>query len=312
MPKTDQLRSSGKILTLSLDQVQFLTDSHLRAVFGGELVRKQHLRRVPLCLSISLALVGLSGVQIVHASPVLLYQFPASWNGTGTTVTDLSGAGHNGTTTGAPTLSSNVPPVPFGSQSIHTDAGGLRTNATSLLTNPVIAAAGGFRYDATIFWDNTDNTQHIQKIIDYAGTDYLQLQAVDTTLGTALLRFGFNDTPAVGPTLNTIVVPNTWYDVTGIFDTQGNAVAADGSLSGLASLIVNGVTIASENVTKTTAGDLLVRRIGVGNFSNSANALLQFHGDINNASVQLVPEPTILATLGVAMSALMVLRRRRA
>jgi hypothetical protein len=190
--------------------------------------------------------------------------------------------------------------------------GGLRTNATSLLTNPVIAAAGGFRYDATIFWDNTDNTQHIQKIIDYAGTDYLQLQAVDTTLGTALLRFGFNDTPAVGPTLNTIVVPNTWYDVTGIFDTQGNAVAADGSLSGLASLIVNGVTIASENVTKTTAGDLLVRRIGVGNFSNSANALLQFHGDINNASVQLVPEPTILATLGVAMSALMVLRRRRA
>jgi len=249
---------------------------------------------------------------VVHATPVFLYQFPDSWGGTGTTVTDLSGAAHNGTTTGAPTLSANVPPVPFGSQSIHTDAGGLRTNATSLLTNPLIAAAGGFRYDATFFWDNTDNTQHIQKIIDYAGTDYLHLQAVDTTLGTALLRFGFNDDPLMGTTLNAVIVPNTWYNVTGIFDTQGNAVAGDGSLSGLATLLVNGLPVASENETKKTTGDLLNRRIGVGNFSNSANSLLQFHGDINNASVQLVPEPTILAGLGMAMSSLMVLRRRRA
>jgi hypothetical protein len=255
--------------------------------------------------------IGLLTASAAHAAPVFSYQFPASWNGTGTTITDQSAAGHNAVTTGAPVLSSNVPPgAPAGAQSLNSVGGGSRTTNTALLTNATIAAAGGFRFDVSINWDGTDNTFHSGKIIDYAGTEYLQIQAVDAGAGTATLRFGVNDGPKMGATLVTPIVPHTWYHVIGTFNSQGNPVAGDGSLSGVAKLDVNGVTI-TENVTKTNAGDLLNRRIGVGNFSASSGKLIEFHGDIYNPSVSMIPEPAagLLATSALLVG-LFAARRR--
>jgi hypothetical protein len=262
-------------------------------------------------LALAALSLGLLTASAAHAAPVFSYQFPASWNGTGTTITDQSPAGHNAVTTGAPVLTSNVPAgAPAGAQSLNSAGGGSRTTNTALLTNAVIAAAGGFRFDVSINWDGADNTFHSGKIIDYAGTEYLQIQAVDAGAGTATLRFGFNDDPTMGATLVTPIVPHTWYHVIGTFNTQGNAIAGDGSLSGVAKLDVNGVTIA-ENVTKTNAGDNLNRRIGVGNFSASSGKLIEFHGDIYNPSVSTIPEPAtgLLAASSMLLSLLAARRR---
>jgi len=246
-----------------------------------------------------------------HAGPVFSYQFasspPTSWNGVGASgaaVTDLSPAHNDGVTTGAPVLSTNVPAgQPANAESLGTNGGGMRTNATSLLSNAQIAANGGFRMDSWILWDGSDNAQHIGKIIDYAGTDYLQIQGMNTT---PIVRFGFNDDATMGTHLTSPIVANTWYHITGVFDTGGAAIAGDGSLSGLATLFVNGVPIGSDTVTKLatnagtgTAGDALIRRIGVGNFSASANSLLQFRGNLYNPSVDLLPEPAALALAGL-------------
>jgi hypothetical protein len=278
------------------------------------MIRNLH-RLNPQRLRLILALACfLGGPQFVEAGPVFLYEFPTSWNGSGTAITDLSPAGNHATTAGAPVLSPNIPPgAPNATQSINTDNGGLVTNNTSLLTNVLIAAAGGFRFDATIFWNGGPGfgPNQIQKIIDYAGTEFLQLQAVNVAAGTATLRFGFNDNTAVGPNLNTTINANQWYTVSGIFDTLGNAVASNGSLSGQATLIVNG-NVFTDMVTKSNFGDSLNRRIGIGNFSNATSAFIQFRGDIYSASVQLVPEPATAMLLGwgMSISSIIALRRR--
>jgi hypothetical protein len=253
-----------------------------------------------------------------RAAPVFSYQFassgPTSWNGvggSGTTVTDLSSAHHDGVTTGGPLLSPNVPfPAPADAESMFTDGGGMRTNATSLLSNALIAASGGFQMDAWFEWDGSDNAQHTGKIIDYAGTDYLQIQFLDIA---PIVRFGFNDDSTIGTNLIAPIVPFTWYHVTGVFDTTGNTIAGDGSLTGEATLFLDGVAVGSDTVTKLatnsglgTAGDALNRRIGVGYFSASAGSLIQFRGWLYNPSVDLIPEPAtaILICIGAAFLAM--------
>jgi hypothetical protein len=248
---------------------------------------------------------------VSFGAPVFSYSFPASWNGTGTTIVDQSAAAHNGITNATLALSSNVPPgAASGTQSISTTGGGIVTSATQLLTNPTIAAAGGYAYDVDFFWDGTDSTSngHVQKIVDYAGTESLQLT---TTAGSAQLAFIFTTqgvTPApdtsVGPA--TTILPNTWYQVHAEFDTLGNIVAGDGSLAGAASLSVTNLTTPSAlvvgpmAVTKTNYGDGLNRAIGVGELGSSFGHLVFLRGQIYNPSVSLVPEPTSLVLLSFA------------
>ncbi len=267
------------------------------------------------CSAIAGLVVGwfcLLAIEPTHAGPIFSYQFPASWDGVSATITDLSSAGNNSAPTGAPVLSSNVPPgAPAGAMSINTVGGGFRTDNASLLTNAAIAAAGGYRFDTTFLWDGTNNSFSTLKILDYAGTEFLQLQGVDVGAGTATLRFGFNDDTAVGVNLQTTVSANQWYEVSGVFDAQGNAVAPDGSLSGQATLIVNGQSF-TDSVVKTNFGDGLNRRIGVGNFPGSSGKLIEFHGDVYSASVQLIPEPaTILSVAWCTAVAVGFARRRR-
>lgn len=255
-----------------------------------------------------------------YGSPVLHYTFPASWDGTDTAVTDLSPAGNHGYADPGAVLSDIVPPgAPAGAKSLkpttvdndNAQRGGVGTTNLTLLSNSAVAAAGGFQFETTFMWDGTFNTAlwaGVQKIVDYAGTESLQLIADNGN--EAVLRFQFDDNP--DNSISTTIQPNTWYHVIARFDTQGNVVDGEGNLAGMASLVIDGGTPISGAVVKTPQGDDLARPIGIGALGLLANnfSLVTMHGLIYDASVSLVPEPATLAFLG--LGGLALLRRRRA
>ncbi len=254
-------------------------------------LRRFFLLRAPLAF----ALLCCVGSHVTFGAPVFSYSFPASWGGTGTAVTDLSTAGNNGITNGTLALSANVPPgATAGTQSITTSAGGIVTSATQLLNNTIVAAAGGFRYDVSFMWDGTDSSSfgHSEKIVDYAGTESLQLT---TSAGSAELQMRFDDSVNA---VSTTIQPNTWYTVSMLFNSLGNPVVG-GNLAGTASLIVNGGSPITAAATKTAQGDTLNRPIGIGELGSSFGYLVGFHGQIYNPSVSLVPEPSSLVLLSL-------------
>jgi hypothetical protein len=254
------------------------------------------------------ALFALAACGAQAASSVFEYNFPGSWNGTGTTVMDLSSAGNNGNISGTLSLSSSVPPGALpGTQSIVTSAGGILTASSLLLNNSLVAAAGGFKYSVSFMWDGTDSSSfaHTEKIIDYAGTESLQLT---TTTGSAQLQMRFDDSVNA---VSTTILPNTWYSVAMEFDTLGNAVDASGNLAGLASLTVNGGVPITAAAVKTAQGDTLNRPIGIGQLGANFGYLVGFKGDIYDPTVTLVPEPSALALLGLGAVTMLLRRKAR-
>ena len=244
---------------------------------------------------LALAAAGAHG----QTTPVFNYNFPASWGGTGTTITDQSSAGNNGTSDGTLALAAAVPPgAPGGTQSINTAAGAILTGANSSLNNAAVAAAGGFTYGVDFMWNGTDSTSfgHTEKIIDYAGTESLQLI---TTAGSANLQMVFGNDSGSTETIavSTTILPNTWYDVSLQFNTAGNSLVA-GDISGAVDMNVNGTDFLGA-ATKGTYGDSLARPIGVGQLGARFGYLVGLKGDIYDPSVSLgvaeVPEPSSLA-----------------
>ena len=144
---------------------------------------------------------------------------------------------------------------------------------------------GGFEFQLDLFWDGTTNGADIQKVIDYAGTEFLQLENSNTGAGTADLRFGFNDTADFGPTLT--INANQWHHVVATFDTEGNSVDGNGDLAGTATLSVDGVTIA-EAVFKSNLGDGLNRPIAFGTFAGGVLGIIEFNGLIYSPTVSLL------------------------
>jgi len=303
-----------------------------------QISKRAHVRIVAIGAALLLAGATLSA----SAGPILQYSFPASYANTGTTVTDLSPAGNNGivstTVAKQPAVSSVVlpPNATAGTDSLATSngataVGGIQTTNTSLLNNPTLAAAGGFTYALEFLWNGTDSTsnQHIQKLIDYAGTEALQVNTSTTAAnpGTAQLTFIFTTQGAAGPPVQPdittgpalTILPNIWYFAYATFDTQGNPVAGDGSINGLATLtagpVGGGQASASLAVTKTIYGDGTIlgpRPIGIGElgFPSTSAALVPLFGNLYNPSVSLgVPEPASLGLLSLV--GLGFVRRRR-
>jgi len=237
-----------------------------------------------------------------QTTPVFDYNFPASWSGTGTAITDQSTAANNGFSDGTIALAAAVPPgAAGGTESLNTSSGGILTDADGSLANSTVAAAGGFTYSVDFMWNGTDSSSysHTEKILDYAGTESLQLV---TTAGSASLQMTFGGDSSLAPNVpetvavSTTILPNTWYDVLFTFDTTGNSVDGNGDLAGIASLEVNGDTPITGAATKGNYGDSLDRPIGVGQLGANFGDLVGFQGDIYDPTVTLgVPEPSSLA-----------------
>jgi hypothetical protein len=272
----------------------------------------------PLSAFAAMIALGVPGAD-AQTTPVFSYSFPASYNGTGTAITDLSPAGNNGTFDGTLSLSSAVPPgAAGGTESVVTTAGGILTSQTASLKNAAVAAAGGFSYNVSFDWNGTDSSSfgHTEKIIDYSGTESLQL--VTSAGGVAALQMVFGNDAGVETVADTFpIVANTWYNVAMSFNTLGAPIIA-GDISGVASLEVNGTLVGTGPATKGTYGDGLNRPIGIGQLGAPFGYLVGFKGDIYNPSVSLgaevVPEPTSTALLSVAGGLGMAwkLRRRKA
>ena len=112
---------------------------------------KKHTIKTFTPISAVAAVFGLAAsVAYAQTTPVFHADFPASWNGTGTTVTDQSGAGNNGFQSGtASYMTAAVPPGALagtGSMALG-GAGGIKVTPTALLNNAAIASAGGFTYN---------------------------------------------------------------------------------------------------------------------------------------------------------------------
>jgi hypothetical protein len=247
---------------------------------------------------------GASG--LYAQSSVFEYGFPASYNGTGTTITDLSGAGNNGSIYG--TLALAAAPSGSSGNSISTSAGGIVTGSSQLLNNTTVAGAGGFTYDVSFMWGGTGTTQ---KLIDYAGTESLQL--VGSTL-----QMVYADDAGTETTANSLTISaGVWYNVTLTFDTSGNSLVGS-DISGVSSMYVDGNLISSVEATKGDYGDSLDRPIGIGQLGADFGYLVGFKGDIYDPSVTLgvvapTPEPTSTALLGmVGGLGTLYLRRRKA
>ena len=270
---------------------------------------KRHRIKTFTPMSAVAAVFGLAASSLhAQTTPVFEYGFPASWNGTGTAITDLSGAGNNGFTSGTLSLDSVVPPgAPGGTQSILTTAGGILTSANASLNNATVASAGGFTFNASFMWNGTDSTSfgHTQKLIDYAGTESLQLV---TTTGSASLQMAFgDDTGGETVPVSTTIQPNVWYNVKLTFV---NTSLSGVDVTGTANLFVNGSLVSSGSATKGTYGDNLNRNIGIGQLGANFGYLVGFKGDIYDPSVSLVPEPSTLA-LGALGGLGMQLWRRK-
>lgn len=272
----------------------------------------------PLSAFAAMIALGVPGAN-AQTTPVFNYGFPASWNGTGSTITDQSSAGNDGFYDGTLSLDAATPPgAPGGTQSVNTTAGGILTGATGSLNNSAVAAAGGFTLNLAFNWNGTDSSSfgHTEKLIDYAGTESLQLI---TTSGSASLQMAFaddlgNETVAT----STTILPNTWYTVSLTFNTAGNSLDGSGDITGLASLDVNGLLVSQAEATKGTYGDSLDRPIGIGQLGANFGYLVGFKGDEYNPSVDLgvaaVPEPSSTALIGAFGGLMMAwkLRRRKA
>ncbi len=266
------------------------------------------VRTSDLALATFAALGLVASSALAQTTPVFDYSFPASWGGTGTAVIDQSTSLNNGLTQGTLSLSAAVPSGKTG-QSINTAArGGIVTSGTQLLNNSTVFAAGGFTYDVWFRWNGTDSGSwgHIQKLVDYAGTESLQL--VTANDGTASLQLVLSETVAISAPVS----QNTWYNATVTFAAD-SMVGPD--VSGTANLYLDRTLAGSVAALKDPDGDGLNRPIGIGMLAiPQASPLVFFYGEIYNPSVSLgvtlVPEPSTLTLAVLGGFALLAARRR--
>jgi hypothetical protein len=274
--------------------------------------KNKHSMKAFTPMSAVAGVVAMAAGAHAQSTPLFDYTFPASWNGTGTVVTDQSSAGTTGYKNGTVNLeTSNLPSdAGVGTAAISLTSaasGGIKSpgNASTVtgdaLDNSIVAADGGFTFSTEFLWNGTASAT--MKLIDYAGTESLQLVDPGSSTTSATIQTVFSDNSANPTVANTATIAaNTWYNVSLVFDTTGNSQdLITGDISGIASLYVNGSLISSVAATKGTWGDTSGRSLAIGELGYGHNAhYTGFNGDIYNPSVDFgavvpTPEPSSLA-----------------
>ncbi len=232
-------------------------------------------------MGIVLAVLAVTRAGWGQLEPVFRYSFPASYDGSSTSILDLSSAHNDGAMDSmGGYLNGQVPPGFSGGSLTGASGGHGRTNATALLVNSVIEAAGGFTMEVWFQWEGTYT--NVRKLIDYAGTENLQTNA-------SRILFVFNsDVP--NQSLAHPIVGQKWYHCIAEFDTRGNTVV-NGSITGTARLWIDDLSgaglqlVASREMTKTNFGDGLNRPIGINRWAGGGGDWNQ--GRIFNPAVYL-------------------------
>jgi hypothetical protein len=244
--------------------------------------------------------------------------FPASWNGTSTTVNNEAVGIGTGFQSGTATYTTSAVPsgaaAGTGSMAL-SGVGGIKVTPTDALNNGAIASGGGFAFNIDFMWNGGFSSSFggAQKLIDYAGTESLQLIANNATSATLEMLFA-NDAGAETAAVSYTISPNTWYNTSMVFNTYGASVVG-GDISGTADLYVNGLLQSYGTATKGTYGDKLNRPIGIGEFGyGHTTSIIGLDGDIYSASIQVAPEPSTFALSllgGFGVMGMMWKNRRR-
>jgi hypothetical protein len=160
-------------------------------------------------------------------------------------------------------LNADIPSVgvPAGAGNRSIDGGGIDGVVSAdirELDNTLVAEQGGFTYETWFKWLGAGD---INSIIDYSGTEKL---VIDVNVGAGTeLRMRINSDPPLDSFIAE-VEPDQWYYTAVVFDTQGNEVAADASITGIFRLYLDGELVdTTDEVTITEFGDSLNRSIGI-------------------------------------------------
>ncbi len=202
-------------------------------------------------------------------SPVFEYQFPASYDGTTTTLTDVSGAGHHGVLESTGAFLPDFRPDGFTSGgSIHGLLGGYgKTAGIDLISRSLIAANGGFTMDTWVRWDEEDLVEGVvptTQIISYAGTE--ALMAVSGHLAMNVYLADELDNYVQHLKFGPVIEVGRWYHIVGTFNSEGNTVDGNGNLQGELFFIVDGQVQDTENVIAGplhSIGDDIDRQIAI-------------------------------------------------
>lgn len=286
-------------------------------------------------ITVATLIAAINATATASTTKIVQYTFPLSWNGSGT-VADLSPFANNGKIQGSASVSATIPPgMPSSSQSIKTNSGGIVTSTATefqLLSNSTLTNYGGFSYEAWFRWDGTSTNWPTQKIIDYSGTESLQLFNPNGKNQTAgeMVQFAFNSATDAANAISFPISANVWYHAIATFNSGTNKVNASGGLAGLATFSIDsgsGPTIGTLNVTKSNYGDGLVRPIAVGLNGETDGNYVFFNGLIYNPTVSLgvipqpgpsdpdsvltgVPEPASVGVVACLAAPLLLARRR--
>lgn len=222
-------------------------------------------------------------------APVFAYRFPASNDGSGASldVIDQSTGAHQAVLTGEVPLSEDVPPgQPAAARSLDllNASGAIVTNETKLLDNTLVVAAGGFNMDVWFKGVPASGTA-FQKIIDYAGTEFISVSGADTdndgSFGQMVVRMS-SGTYDIILDADDGLLTDDWNHFTYNYQVLNGADIAN--LIGTVTLTLNGRSTSYTNRPLTSYGDTLNRPIGIGRHPTATE---YYRGLLFNPTVSL-------------------------